>query len=184
MAPSKTRVFSCQRASNPGQQGGPPGPRTGLTAGQAARERADAGSRRSPSKVSIRVNRSQAKIRASAIHRQGLRGVHSHLRHREDAKRHSRFCMLVKVPGKDTATVVAALSQHVRQLPATLRRSLTWDRWLEMAQHKSFTAALIRPYRTNTPLLPDRCSKTALSGDNWVWPITIPRIAITSSVSS
>src|SRR5579871_3737183 len=43
-------------------------------------------------------------------------------------ERHSRFCMLVKVPGKDTATVVAALSQHVRQLPATLRRSLTWDR--------------------------------------------------------
>jgi len=45
------------------------------------------------------------------------------------------------VPGKDTATVVAALSRHVRQLPATLRRSLTWDRGLEMAQHKSFTMA-------------------------------------------
>src|SRR5215468_7041077 len=54
---------------------------------------------------------------------------------------HSRFCMLVKVPGKDTATVVAALSRHVRQLPATLRRSLTWDRGLEMAEHKSFTMA-------------------------------------------
>jgi IS30 family transposase len=37
--------------------------------------------------------------------------------------------------------VVAALSQHVRQLPATLRRSLTWDRGLETAQHKSFTMA-------------------------------------------
>jgi IS30 family transposase len=49
--------------------------------------------------------------------------------------------MLVKVTGKDTATVVAALSQHVRQLPATLRRSLTWDRGLEMAQHKNFTVA-------------------------------------------
>ena len=56
-------------------------------------------------------------------------------------ERHSRFCMLVKVPGKDTATVVAALSRHVRQLPATLRRSLTWDRGLEMAQHKRFTMA-------------------------------------------
>jgi hypothetical protein len=55
---------------------------------------------------------------------------------------HSRFCMLVvKVPAKDTATVVAALSRHVRQLPATLRRSLTWDRGLQMAQHKSFTMA-------------------------------------------
>jgi IS30 family transposase len=27
----------------------------------------------------------------------------------------------------------------VLKLPATLRRSLTWDRGLEMAQHKSFT---------------------------------------------
>src|ERR1039458_4988182 len=54
-------------------------------------------------------------------------------------ERHSRFVMLVKVPSKDTATVVAALSQHVGKLPATLRRSLTWDRGLEMAQHKSFT---------------------------------------------
>src|SRR5271167_1937468 len=54
-------------------------------------------------------------------------------------ERHSRFVMLIKVPSKDTATVVAALTQHVCKLPATLRRSLTWDRGLEMAQHKSFT---------------------------------------------
>ena len=47
--------------------------------------------------------------------------------------------MLVKVSSKDTTTVVAALSQYVRKLPASLRRSLTWDRGLEMAQHKSFT---------------------------------------------
>ncbi len=56
-------------------------------------------------------------------------------------ERHSRFTMLVKVPSKDTAVVVAALSQHIRKLPASLRRSLTWDRGLEMAQHKSFTVA-------------------------------------------
>ena len=54
-------------------------------------------------------------------------------------ERHSRFVILVKVPGKDTATVVAALSKQVRKLPAALRRSLTWDRGLEMAKHKTFT---------------------------------------------
>src|SRR6202790_4074638 len=54
-------------------------------------------------------------------------------------ERHSRFTMLVKVSSKDTATVVAALSRHVRKLPASLRPSLSGDRWLEMAQHKSFT---------------------------------------------
>lgn len=50
-------------------------------------------------------------------------------------ERHSRFAMLVKVPSKDTAAVTAALSRNDRRLPATLRRSLTWDRGLEMAQH-------------------------------------------------
>jgi IS30 family transposase len=56
-------------------------------------------------------------------------------------ERHSRFTILVKVPSKDTATVVAALSRHVRKLPASLWRSLTWDRGLEMASHKTFTVA-------------------------------------------
>src|ERR1700726_5165631 len=56
-------------------------------------------------------------------------------------ERHSRFTTLIKVPSKDTAVVVAALSRHVRKLPASLRRSLTWDRGLEMARHKEFTVA-------------------------------------------
>jgi IS30 family transposase len=56
-------------------------------------------------------------------------------------ERHSRFLMLIKVPSKETEAVVTALSQHVRKLPATLRRSLTWDRGLEMAKHKEFTIA-------------------------------------------
>lgn len=56
-------------------------------------------------------------------------------------ERHSRFTMLVKVDGKDTKTVVAALSQHVKKLPDQLRQSLTWDRGMELAGHKSFTMA-------------------------------------------
>ena len=56
-------------------------------------------------------------------------------------ERHSRFVMLIKMPSKDTEAVVAALSQQVRKLPTTLRRSLTWDRGLEMAKHKDFTVA-------------------------------------------
>jgi IS30 family transposase len=56
-------------------------------------------------------------------------------------ERHSRFTTLIKVPSKDTAVVVAALTRHARKLPAVLRRSLTWDRGLEMAKHKTFTVA-------------------------------------------
>lgn len=56
-------------------------------------------------------------------------------------ERHSRFTMLVKVQGKDTASVVTALSKQVRKLPSELRRSLPWDRGMEMAHHKQFTVA-------------------------------------------
>lgn len=56
-------------------------------------------------------------------------------------ERHSRFTMLVKVDGKDTKTVVTALSTHVRTLPQRLRQSLTWDRGMELADHKTFTLA-------------------------------------------
>jgi IS30 family transposase len=34
-----------------------------------------------------------------------------------------------------------ALSRHLPKLPVSLRRSLTWDRGLEMAKHKCFTVA-------------------------------------------
>lgn len=56
-------------------------------------------------------------------------------------ERHSRFTMLVKVNGKDTKTVVTALRTQVRKLPQLLRQSLTWDRGMELADHKTFTLA-------------------------------------------
>lgn len=56
-------------------------------------------------------------------------------------ERRSRFTMLVKVPGKDTVSVVKALSKQVRKLPTELRKSLTWDRGMELAHHKKFTVA-------------------------------------------
>ena len=49
--------------------------------------------------------------------------------------------MLVKVDGKDTATVTAALADQIKRLPEELKGSLTWDRGTEMADHKSFTVA-------------------------------------------
>lgn len=56
-------------------------------------------------------------------------------------ERYSRYVMLVKVPNKETETVVSALIEHARQLPDELYQSLTWDRGLEMADHKRFTLA-------------------------------------------
>lgn len=56
-------------------------------------------------------------------------------------ERQSRYTILSKVAGKDSASVVEALIDQVQHLPVQLRRSLTWDRGMELAQHKKFTAA-------------------------------------------
>jgi IS30 family transposase len=56
-------------------------------------------------------------------------------------ERTSRFVMLVKMANRNPSEVAQALGQHVRVLPSELRRSLTWDRGLEMRKHKDFTLA-------------------------------------------
>jgi IS30 family transposase len=92
--------------------------------------------------ISIRERPAEIEDRAIPGHWEGdLLGGTNNSHIATLVERHSRFTMLVKVSSKDTTAVVAALSRHVRKLPATLRRSLTWDRGLEMAQHKSFTVA-------------------------------------------
>lgn len=54
-------------------------------------------------------------------------------------ERSSRYTMLMKLEGKDTESVIAALKAKILRLPAELRRSVTWDRGHEMADHVKFT---------------------------------------------
>jgi len=56
-------------------------------------------------------------------------------------ERHTRFVMLVRVPSKDTKTVINALIKQAHKLPRELYKSLTWDRGKEMADHQRFTLA-------------------------------------------
>ena len=56
-------------------------------------------------------------------------------------ERTSRFTILVRMPSRDPALVAKALKKQIIKLPAHLRRSLTWDRGLEMARHADFTVA-------------------------------------------
>src|ERR1700678_53757 len=92
--------------------------------------------------ISIRQRPAEAEDRALPGHWEGdllAGGKNSYIA--TLVERHSRFAMLIKVPSKETEAVVAALTQHVRKLPSSLKRSLTWDRGLEMAKHKEFTVA-------------------------------------------
>ena len=68
--------------------------------------------------ISIRERPAEVEDRAVPGHWEGdlLRGAgNTHVI--TLVERQSRFCVLVKVSGKDTATVVTALIQYVRQLP-------------------------------------------------------------------
>ena len=56
-------------------------------------------------------------------------------------ERRSRYVMLIRLPTRDTQTVVKALARKIQRLPASLKQSLTWDRGLEMSEHKAFTVA-------------------------------------------
>lgn len=54
-------------------------------------------------------------------------------------ERTSRFTLLVRLDGNDTSNVVSAITEKVMELPHQLKKSLTWDRGMELAKHKKFT---------------------------------------------
>ena len=92
--------------------------------------------------VSIRERPAEVADRAVPGHWEGDLLTGSHNSHIATlVERHSRFTILVQVGGKDTNSVITALTREVNKIPASLKKTLTWDRGSEMAQHKSFTVA-------------------------------------------
>ncbi len=92
--------------------------------------------------VSIRERPAEVAGRAVPGHWEGDLLTGSHNSHIATlVERHSRFTILVQVAGKDTNSVITALTREVNKIPASLKKTLTWDRGSEMAQHKSFTVA-------------------------------------------
>ncbi len=90
--------------------------------------------------VSIRERPAEAEDRAVPGHWEGdlLFGSHNS-QIATLVERYTRYVMLVKVPSKDTETVISALIKHAHKLPRELYKSLTWDRGKEMADHKRFS---------------------------------------------
>jgi IS30 family transposase len=100
-----------------------------------------------PDAISIRERPAEAEDRAVPGHWEGdliVGAANSYVA--TLVERHSRFVMLARVTGKDSATVVHALIERMSTLPTQLGVSLTWDRGTELAQHKRFTVA------TNIPV--------------------------------
>ena len=54
-------------------------------------------------------------------------------------ERSTRYVMLAKVADQKAETVRAAIVKQITTLPTHLRRSLTWDQGIEMAQHLEFS---------------------------------------------
>ena len=53
--------------------------------------------------------------------------------------RKARFTMILKLAGKDATSVTDALVDAFNQLPQSMKKSLTWDRGMELAKHVQFT---------------------------------------------
>jgi hypothetical protein len=56
-------------------------------------------------------------------------------------ERHSRYLMVLPLPDATSASVVAAVTAALGQLPEPMRKTLTWDRGVEMTRHAEFTTA-------------------------------------------
>jgi IS30 family transposase len=53
--------------------------------------------------------------------------------------RKSRFTIILKLAGKDAESVYAALLSTFKKMPVEYRKSLTWDRGMELAKHAELT---------------------------------------------
>ncbi len=90
--------------------------------------------------VSIRERPASVEDRAVPGHWEGDLIIGSHNSQIATlVERQTRYVMLVRVPSKDTKTVINALIKHAHKLPRELYKSLTWDRGKEMADHKRFS---------------------------------------------
>ncbi|MCO7225564.1 IS30 family transposase [Pleionea sp. CnH1-48] len=105
--------------------------------------------------VSIHQRPKNAEIRKSIGHWEGdlVSGSrNTHIATLVDRK--TRFTLILKLKGKDSGTVNNALIDVFKKLPAPMKKSLTWDRGMELAKHAEFTKATKIPVYFCDPQCP------------------------------
>lgn len=68
--------------------------------------------------------------------------------------RKSRFTIILKLAGKDAESVHTALLAAFKQMPEQYRKSLTWDRGMELAKHAELTKKIGIPVYFCDPQCP------------------------------
>jgi IS30 family transposase len=68
--------------------------------------------------------------------------------------RKSRFTIIVKLAGKDAQCVLQALLTTFKSMPEQYRKSLTWDRGMELAKHAELTKIIGIPVYFCDPQCP------------------------------
>lgn len=68
--------------------------------------------------------------------------------------RKSRFTIILKLAGKDSSSVLEALLNVFKKMPAEYRKSLTWDRGMELAKHSEITKEIGLPVYFCDPQCP------------------------------
>ena len=100
----------------------------------------DRGTIRIVNGVSIHDRPSEIEERAITGHWEGdlITGSgNTHLATLVDRK--SRYTIVLKLAGKDASSVNTALVAEFNRMPVILKKSLTWDRGMELAKHEEFT---------------------------------------------
>jgi len=68
--------------------------------------------------------------------------------------RKAQFTIILKLAGIDSTSVNGALINVFNQLPAVMKKTLTWDRGMKLAKHAEFTQETSMPAYFSDPQCP------------------------------